>query len=219
MTVQEAHGTKERILDAAETLFAEHGFAATSMRAITAEASVNLAAAHYHFGSKEDLLDAVLRRRLEPLNRMRLEALGQAFEEAGEDGPTLEAVLRCFFEPPFHFLGEMGEAAGRFIRLAGRAHTDPEGALRQRFLSHFDGVVRSFLDAFSRVLPEVEERDLHWRIHFMVGSMAHVLAWSRDGVCTQWFSGPEAPERVADALVAFCAAGMRAPARPEGDRR
>ena len=58
--------TKERILDAAEQLFGEHGPSDTSLRAITAAAGVNLAAVNYHFGSKEKLIEAVLSRRLEP---------------------------------------------------------------------------------------------------------------------------------------------------------
>src|SRR6476646_3251166 len=69
--------TKARILDAAESLFMAHGFEATSLRAITASADVNLAAVHYHFGSKEELFQSVLARRLDPMNRKRLELLSR----------------------------------------------------------------------------------------------------------------------------------------------
>ena len=67
--------TKERILDAAEALFMEHGFEATSLRVITAAAGVNLAAVNYHFGSKEELFQAVLTRRLDPMNQERVALL------------------------------------------------------------------------------------------------------------------------------------------------
>ena len=65
--------TKERILDSAEKLFADAGFDGTSLRGITAGAGVNLAAVHYYFGSKEALVQAVLARRLEPINRRRID--------------------------------------------------------------------------------------------------------------------------------------------------
>ena len=87
-------GTKDRILDAAETRFAEHGFHGTSMRSVTSGANANLAAVHYHFGSKEALLEAVLSRRLEPINRLRIEMLDRL--EAGPD-PEVHELLREFF--------------------------------------------------------------------------------------------------------------------------
>src|ERR671910_3594384 len=79
--------TKEKILDAAERLFAAHGFAGTSLRSVTKEAGVNLAAVHYHFGNKEDLLRAVLGRIVIPVNRERLEMLEQV--EAAAEGVPL----------------------------------------------------------------------------------------------------------------------------------
>src|ERR1043165_6606444 len=77
-----ASATKTRILDVAEALFMEHGFEATTLRQITAAAEVNLAAAHYHFGSKEELFEAVLRRRLDPMNQERLSLLTRFDDES-----------------------------------------------------------------------------------------------------------------------------------------
>ena len=91
--------TKDRILDAAESLFMEHGFEATSLRSITASADVNLAAANYHFGSKEELFQAVLTRRLDPMNQERLDLL-TALERAAAPGPvTCEQILSAMFVP------------------------------------------------------------------------------------------------------------------------
>src|SRR6266513_6418043 len=81
-----AAATKERILDAAEGLFMEHGFEATSLRSITATAAVNLAAVNYHFGSKEELFQAVLTRRLDPMNQERLDLLTK-LERGAAPGP------------------------------------------------------------------------------------------------------------------------------------
>src|SRR2546426_2395230 len=85
--------TKERILDAAETLFMEHGFEATSVRLITAAAGANLAAANYHFGSKEELFRAVLTRRLDPMNQERVELLGRFEHDAAPDPLACERIL------------------------------------------------------------------------------------------------------------------------------
>src|SRR5580704_18486326 len=87
--------TKQRILDSAERLFADNGFDSTSLRTIIADAKVNLAAIHYHFHSKEALLDAVILRRLEPINRQRLAMLDEC-ERASAGRPTLEGVLEAF---------------------------------------------------------------------------------------------------------------------------
>jgi AcrR family transcriptional regulator len=91
--------TRERILDAAERLFARKGITSTSMRALTAAAGVNLAAVHYHFGSKEALLDAVIERRAEPCNAARNRALDRHLAERAEAAPDVEQVLRAFLEP------------------------------------------------------------------------------------------------------------------------
>src|SRR5260370_6883247 len=103
--------TKQRILDSAERLFAENGFDSTSLRTIIADAQVNLAAIHYHFHSKEALLDAVILRRLEPINRLRLEML-----DACEQPASLEAVIEAFLAPPFRVaLGRNGTSFSKLI--------------------------------------------------------------------------------------------------------
>src|SRR4051795_9743779 len=87
--------TRDRLLDAAERLFAEHGYQATTMRGLTAEAEANIAAVNYHFGCKQSLLEAVVHRALAPVvaeRRRRLEALGE--------GPPVEAVGGGSGAPP-----------------------------------------------------------------------------------------------------------------------
>src|SRR5438477_4352893 len=91
--------TKTRILDAAERLFVEHGFEATSLRSLTSAAGVNLAAVHYHFGSKEELFQAVLTRRLDPMNQERIDLLERVEREAGSRAPSCEKVLFAMLIP------------------------------------------------------------------------------------------------------------------------
>src|SRR3954453_20324524 len=85
--------TKTRILDAAERLFVEHGFEATSLRSLTSAAGVNLAAVNYHFGSKEELFQAVLTRRLDPMNQERIDLLAKVEREGGGKALSCEKIL------------------------------------------------------------------------------------------------------------------------------
>src|SRR3954453_22954021 len=85
--------TKTRILDAAESFFMEHGFEATSMRQLTTAAGVNLAAVNYHFGTKEELFQAVLTRRLDPMNQERIELLDELEREAAGKPASCEKIL------------------------------------------------------------------------------------------------------------------------------
>src|SRR5436853_6394389 len=91
--------TKQKILDTAEHLFGSQGYDATSLRQIITEAGVNLAAVHYHFGSKEELLDAVVMRKAGPVNDARLAALVRVEQAAGNGVPQVEDVLDSFFAP------------------------------------------------------------------------------------------------------------------------
>src|SRR5712691_4942148 len=91
--------TKTRILDAAEQLFMEHGFEATSLRSLTAAAGANLAAVHYHFGSKEELFQAVLTRRLDPMNAERIELLERVERESTGRPPSCEKILFAMLIP------------------------------------------------------------------------------------------------------------------------
>jgi len=115
--------TKERILDAAERLFAVTGFEATSLRNITAEADVNLAAVNYHFGSKEKLTEAVFSRRLEPMNRERIALLDALEAHGGPDSRNLEAIVEAFVGPPLRMSRDPERGGPAFMRLLGKRGT------------------------------------------------------------------------------------------------
>lgn len=212
-----ARGTKERILDASERLFAERGLAGTSLRSITAAAEANLAAVHYHFGSKEELLRALFARRLEPLNRERLAHLDRC--EAGPRAPSLEAILDAFVGPPLRLGLDPRKGWGSFMRLLGRISTEPGEAWRDLFYGQFEEVRRRFARALARALPGHPPADLAWRLHFAVGVLSGTLADPRrieffsEGICDA-----SEPEEVLRAMVPFLAAGLRAPASPRRSR-
>jgi len=196
--------TKEKILDTAERLIGEQGYAATSLRQIIAEAGVNLAAVHYHFGSKEDLLDAVVLRKVTPVNEARIAWLERVEAEAGSGPLEVEKVLESFFLPT-------ADVAGRnpgFVRLMGRMLM--EGMMPRIVERHFQATGLRFVTALRRAIPGLPQEELMWRVHFMVGAMAHAMCMA-----------PIFPQLAGDAadmevrmarLVTFLGAGFRASA-------
>ena len=201
--------TKSRILDAAEAVFAEQGFDGASLRAITTRAGANLAAVHYHFGSKEALFHAVYGRRIGPINRVRLERL-EALEASGEE-VTVEALVRAFVEPACSIV-HAGRAGGaRFLRLSGRMFSEP-GEHWQAVRVLFAEIQQRYLDALARALPGQRPEEVFWRMHFLIGAMCHALAagpllsYLSEGTC----DGDDLDQAVEE-LLPFLAAGLRAP--------
>jgi AcrR family transcriptional regulator len=200
--------TKTRILDAAEKRFASEGYAATSLRAITSEAGVNLAAVNYHFGGKEALFHDVFARRIGPINEHRLSKLDELEAEIPSGPLPLERVLEIFLRPALE-LARTGHGS-RFMRLVGRMHLETE--LMTRVMEReFQEVKRRFLAALHRALPELPQAELLWRGHFMVGAMLHTMndchqiKQMSNGLCD-----PSDTEGTLRRLVHFVAAGMRA---------
>ncbi|MFQ5655535.1 MAG: TetR/AcrR family transcriptional regulator [Planctomycetota bacterium] len=167
--------TKDRILDAAERCFAEAGFNGTSLRTVTARAGVNLAAVHYHFGSKDGLFQAVFCRRLGPLNEERLLLLRECEARAGRGAPHLEGVLEAFVTPVINLAHDPSRGGPSFVRLVGRLYSEPGERWKEIFLSQFQEVKQRFGEALGRALPDLPQAALFWRMHFAVGALAQTL--------------------------------------------
>ncbi len=193
--------TKDRILDAAEKLIAEQGYAGTSLRQIIAEAGVNLAAVHYHFGSKDELLNAIIRRKVGPVNVRRIALLDRYEAEAGRKPVPVDRVLDAFLRP-------MGEAAGshpQFVRLMGRVIA--EGLLPSVLEKNFQDIQARFFGALRRVIPPMSDAEFLARVQFMVGMVAHAMrGLESDGGF----------ETRIERLIRFLAGGFCA---PEGERK
>ncbi len=169
--MSQADTTRERILDTAERLFSEHSISDTSLRAITTASKVNLAAVHYHFGSKAELARAVVARRLEPLNDERMKRLQDVLKQ--EDG-NVEGIVRAFVEPALNTAIEH-PAGPRFARMLARALVDPHKDIRAVVFDAFRETGPAFRAALGRALPELSDDELNWRTQFMVGSLAHTV--------------------------------------------
>lgn len=209
--------TRDRILDAAERLFAEQGFAGTSHRQITAAAGVNLAAVNYHFGSKEKLFLAAVLRRLEPVNRRRLEMLAEV--EAKSDPPRLEEVARAFVAPVVEARGEEGEEKV-LGRLMARAVGEPGGWAEQILPVAFGAVARRFVATLAKIFPGARQEDLLWGLVFSAGVLSQSMLL---GGLLRRVAGAEAaaPAEMAERMVDYIAAGLRAldPGTKQGKKR
>ena len=169
-------GTKSRILDAAERLFLEHGFEATSLRQLTAAAGVNLAAVNYHFGSKEELFQAVLTRRLDPMNQERIDLLTKLEREAGGKPLSCEKVLFAMLIPALKLARDERRGGKNFLRLLGRAYADPAPFIRHFLSQQYAGMIGRYKEAFLRALPQLSRQELTWRLHFVMGALSYTLA-------------------------------------------
>lgn len=199
--------TKERILSAAEELFAVHGFSGTSLRQVTSRADVNLAAVNYHFGSKENLVNEVFRRRLDELSAQRLEALAGALDAPG---PRLERILAAFIQPALA-LGSDRQGGAAFVRVLARAFAEKNERLRRFLSEHYGHVLREFARALAAELPGLDKQQLYWRLDFIAGALTYAMA--DFGLIKR---PPGTSERAhsrqaAEQLIAFAAAGLRAP--------
>lgn len=199
--------TKQRILAAAERLFAERGFAGASLRAVTGAAGVNLAAVHYHFGSKEGLLHAVLSRYVGPINRARLERLDAI--QARPPEASVEDILEAFLRPAL--VRPAGTDPERLRSLLGRIYGEPARLVGPLIDREFAEVGRRFLDALGAALPGLSHEELRWRFQFVLGSLLHVI--SGNAALSHYPLVVEATDDVLDRMIPFLAAGLRAPAR------
>jgi len=210
--------TKELILDTAERLFAEHGLDAVSLRTIISEAGVNLAAIHYHYGSKDVLVKEVFVRRIRPVNQQRLMLLDECEARAGDGPLPIEDVLHALFAPAIR-LSHDKERGQIFMRLCGRFWAEVSSRVQTEFDELFREMIQRFLAAFHRALPQLSPKEVFWRVHFAVGAMVHTmvdserLARMSGGLCR-----PSDVEETIQQLVSYAAAGFLAPPpmAPEG---
>ena len=198
--------TKERILGAAEELFAQQGFGGTSLRQVTSRADVNIAAVNYHFGSKENLVNEVFRRRMDDMSAQRRDMLRKArAERPGE----LEAVLAAFVEPALALAGDRSGGGGAFIRVIARAYAEKNDGLRAVLSERYGHVQRDFARALAECLPKLSKEELYWRLDFLGGALTYAMADFGLIKRPAGVSETEHRRRAASELIRFAAAGFR----------
>ncbi len=205
--------TKDRILDTAEALFLEHGYEATSLRTITATADVNLAAVNYHFGSKEELFQAVLTRRLDPMNQARVDMLTRFEAQVAPAPLPCERILVALLHPALELARDRRRGGKDFLRLLGRAYADPAPFIRRFLSDQYAVMIARFKAAFARALPHLPRKELSWRLHFIMGALSYTLAGT-DALKLIAELNPEqatSDEILLRRLAPFLLAGLTAP--------
>ncbi len=197
--------TKDRILGAAEELFAQHGFGGTSLRQVTSRADVNIAAVNYHFGSKENLINEVFRRRMDEMSQRRLELLAAARDASPG---VLEPLLAAFVEPALA-LARDRQGGVAFIRVIARAYAEKNDGLRKFLSDQYGHVLREFAKAIAECVPELDKEQLYWRLDFLAGALTYAM--SDFGLIKRPPSVSEVAhrKRASEELIRFAAAGIR----------
>jgi len=125
---RQAAGTREAIMATAEQLFAEHGVAFVSSRQISEAAGQgNNAAVGYHFGTKPDLIRAIVRRHDEAIEQFRRQMVDWVRAEgtdAGTDTGTVRAWVECLVRPLTDHLAAAGHTSW-YARFSLQVSTDP----------------------------------------------------------------------------------------------
>lgn len=201
--------TVERILDTAEVLFAEKGFAETSLRAITSKAGVNLAAVNYHFGSKEALIQAVFERFLNPF----CGALELQMNERFADQVTLEKLLGLVATVAMETQKGDARRVAIFFRLSGLAYTQAQGHMRRFLRERYAPPFRRWLSLLAQLTPELTPQERFWRVHFALGATTFALSGMESllAMSNQGAQHPMAATQVSKELLDFVAGGIRAP--------
>ena len=197
-SAESVRDTPTRILDAAELLFVDRGYAATSVRAIAERAGVNLGAAHYHFGSKQALFGAVVERCFAPIQEQRDRALDALLAQSSQ--PSVREIVEAFLVPL------SASPAAEAPRLIARLFGEPTSISQPLIEAQFGPSFERFTEAFQRALPELESTEIRWRFHFAIGAMIHTLATAGP------ISAPSVSRHDAiDRLTAFATAGFITP--------
>ncbi len=200
---------RDKILNAAERLFARRGFHGVSVREIARAARVDVALVSYHVGKKAELFEAVLLRRAEVLNAERVRMLEECIAAAAPAPPSVEAVIDAFTHPLLNHSTREGQGWKDYFSLVAQVNNSPDmgGLLMSRY---FDPVVRQFLDALRMALPNCDERDLFWSYHFLSGALTLTFAETRriDNLSDGLVQSADL-DAVHERLVPFAAAGFR----------
>jgi AcrR family transcriptional regulator len=206
-----ARNRRERILDAAEQAFAEFGFAGASLRHIVQAARVNLATVYYYFGSKEELMEAVVERRFGPLRTEHMETLQSATAAAGGRPLAVEQILSLMLGPSLRLAIASPEQGPAVARLLGRIVTEPNPQTQDFLRRRHTEVRQAFIAAMHDALPALPLPDLRWRMEFVWGALAIILCNPRRleretrGACD-----PVNADCVLAEMIAFFAPGFRA---------
>lgn len=205
--------TVDRILDAAELLFAEKGFAETSLRMITSKANVNLAAVNYHFGSKNALIQAVFSRFFNPLIKLMEQGLRElGWAEGQSPALELDDIFRLYTRSLLRVPTSHKNGVSIFMRLMGLGYTQSQGHLRKYLETEYEQTFQLFMRLIKSCTPELTTEERFWRIQFTLGATAFTMSSIQQltEILENSKDAQANPERVVDFLVPVLVAGLKA---------
>lgn len=167
--------TAQSIVRAAEILFAENGFAETTVRQITTKAEVNLAAINYHFGSKKGLVLAVAEKFLVPLCHHVEAALDERLH-ASESRVSLEEALEIMMRAFLLVNQDNHQALPVFMRLLDLAYMKNQEDLRDFLVERYGQRLSQLVRLIREDAAPMEDDEFHWRLHFLLGSITFTLS-------------------------------------------
>lgn len=199
---------KERILDAAEELFALHGFDGVTLRQIAKKSEVDVALPAYHFGKKRDLFEAAFLRRAKILNDARRVSLRET-ESRHSGKPPVEEIVAAFLRPIQQF--QLSNDPGWRHYLALVAYINASSVWGEEMMhKHYDPLVSEYIEALQRAFPDTDPRVVHWCYHYLSGALTLTLAQTgrinrlSDGLCQS-----SDVQTAYDLMIPFIAAGFR----------
>ena len=214
MGEKEEKPAKDRILDSAEALFARYGYDGVTLRRIAKDAGVDVALANYYFGPKKDLFDAVLLRRAEILNDLRLKELEECEENAAPNPPSVKDIVSAFLHPLLIRPETQGPGWRNYYALVAYINNSPEWG-GTAMTKYFDPLVKRFIRALHRTLPNLPEEDLYWCYQFLSGAL--VLSFAETGRIDRLSDGLCRSDDLAAAykrMVPFFVEGFKAMEHP-----
>jgi AcrR family transcriptional regulator len=170
--------SQEKILDAAEALFAERGFNGVSLKDISQAADVDAGLLHYYFSTKAGLFQAVIGRRADMVNEARLSSM-RAYEGAAGGTITVEGALRAYLDPTFEFARKGGRSHRNYLLVVSQLNSAPAGSIPGAEVTAFDPVVQIFIDLLRKASPSSTDADIYWFYHMLSGAIT--LTWAQTG--------------------------------------
>ncbi len=203
--------TQERIIDAAEELFAERGFVETSLRLITSRANVNLASVNYHFGSKKSLIQAVFDRYLSVFFK-QLEAELNHYEQQNQSAVVID-VLQSMVNPLISLDSLRSQGTSVFMHLIGRAYSETQGHIRRFMMDKYGSILERFYQLIYAALPCHSPHEVFLRLHFTMGAVIFTFAGNKalSEISLADFNHQLDVEELAQKLIPYLAAGLEAP--------
>ena len=203
--------TRNRLLKTTESIFATRGFEGLTLREVALRSHTNLAAAHYHFGSKEAMVLEMLQARVKPINQRRMQYLAEAREKSAGKPLSTKDILRALIFPIGEEIAKSTHTRQTLAQLVARTFTEPARFIQTMHRKFFGELCEKFMDELRKTHPMVKEQDLYWNLHLAISSMLGALAQHRrlndfsKGICDE-----EDTQDMINRLITFATHGFEA---------